>query len=147
MIILNRLFALFRVRACMYVFSLNCDKRMFICLCIHFSRLLLDLRQTFFFTFCFQSLWLQFRSATAANAVDYSNFVLLFLANIVRSATVVFPFIVFKSIWLHFWSATATNENDFQDYSERLLKKIGSIKAFFGKDKQLSNYRLAFFQK
>ncbi len=76
-----------------------------------------------FFFFCFQSLWLQFRSATAANAVDYSNFVLSFLANIVRSATVVFLFIVFKSLWLHFWSATAANVNAFLDYSKQWLKE------------------------
>ena len=81
-----------------YVPSLSCDKKNVYLFVYLFLAIIVRSAICVFLLFVFQSLWLQFRSATAANVnafVEYSIFVLSFLANIVRSATVVFLFVVF----------------------------------------------------
>ena len=81
-----------------YVPSLSCDKKNVYLFVYLFLAIIVRSAIYVFLLFVFQSLWLQFRSATAANVnafVEYSIFVLSFLANIVRSATVVFLFVVF----------------------------------------------------
>ena len=81
-----------------YVPSLSCDKKNVYLFVYLFLAIIVRSAIDVFLLFVFQSLWLQFRSATAANVnafVEYSIFVKSFLANIVRSATVVFLFVVF----------------------------------------------------
>ena len=81
-----------------YVPSLSCDKKNVYLFVYLFLAIIVRSAICVFLLFVFQSLWWQFRSATAANVnafVEYSIFVKSFLANVVRSATVVFLFVVF----------------------------------------------------
>ena len=103
-----------------YVPSMSCDKKNVYLFAYLFLAIIVRSAIDVFLLFVFQSLWLQFRSATAANVnafVEYSIFVYdrSHFSRISLDLRQSSFFCCF--LWLKFRYATAANVNPFLDYS------------------------------